>query len=171
MNRIQASTIIYLGAIASTLVVLFVLMFDRFTYYDYEVTQCAAGDATLHVRLTGSYDPSRPRTRASPYNLFIEVSGVDDKHAITSVSVRPASPGLSQMFPSMERFEGGGSGASDVSFRLLSTGLPLGYDDQLIEGTILGELPGEQPKRFSCLVGRDLHSEWRAPWMDAFMSV
>jgi len=92
LNRIQASTIIYLGAIASTLVVLFVLMFDRFTYYDYKVTQCAAGDATLHVRLTGSYDPSRPRTRASPYNLFIAVSGVDDKHAITSVSVRPASP-------------------------------------------------------------------------------
>lgn len=171
MNRVQASTVLYLGAIVSTLVVLFVLLFDRFTYYDYEVAQCAAGDATLHVRLTGSYDPSRPRTRSSPYNLFIEVSGVDDKHAVTSASVRPASRGLSRLFPPMERFEGGGSGTSDVSFRLLSTGLPLGYEDQLIEGAILGGLPGEQPLRFACLIRRNFHSEWRAPWIDAFMSV
>jgi len=171
MNKAQASTGIYLVAIASTLAVLFVLLFDRYTYYDYEVTQCTAGDATLHVRLTGSYDPSRPRTRSSPYNLFIEVSGVDDNHEITRVSIRPASPGGSQLFPSMERFEGGGSGANDAAFRLLSTGLPLRYEDQLIEGAVLGELPGEQPRRFSCLVRRDLHSEWRAPWLDAFMSV
>lgn len=171
MNRVQASTVIYLGAIASTLVVLFVLLFDRYTHYDYKVTQCAAGDATLHVRLTGSYDPSRPRTRSPPYNLFIGVSGVDDNHVITRVSVRPASPGGSQLFPSMERFEGGGTGASDVAFRLLSTGLSLGYEDQLIEGAILGELPGEKPRQFSCLVRRDFHGEWRASWIDAFMSV
>jgi len=31
MNRVQASTVIYLGAIASTLVVLFVILFDRYT--------------------------------------------------------------------------------------------------------------------------------------------
>lgn len=71
----------------------------------------------------------------------------------------------------MERFEGGGSGASDVAFRLLSTGLSLGYEDQLIQGASLGQLRDEHPTRFSCLVRRDLHSEWRAPWLDAFMSV
>jgi len=158
-------------ASVAALAALFLLVFDRFTYYDYHSAQCAAGDARLIARLTGSYDPSRPRTRAAPYRLTIEASGIDDRHSVSNVSVQMDSPGATQLTPSLERIERGEHDDSAVAFRLLSPPLKLEYEDQLLVGTVRSDYSDRPPVSFKCAIRRNFHREWRWPWFDAWMSI
>src|SRR5690554_4990572 len=72
MSRFQKYgifTFIGMGAIA----VLFLLIFDRYTYEDYLEGSCDDGGGQLVAELVGRFDPERSRVRGSPYNLKFKV--------------------------------------------------------------------------------------------------
>lgn len=164
---------IQLAASLAAAVVLFVLAFDRYSYRDYEVTRCQAGPVELVVRLDGSFDPEHPRERASPYDVRIEVTGPGQRDValeqvrLTSLaSGRTVDPGVTRAV------EVSGQGDDRSSVVYSAAALALAYEDYVLAGAVVARHGGEtRSAAFSCPLNRQYHSEWRAPFWDALMSV
>lgn len=172
MGKLRTNgTVPLLLGIAAASALLFVLAFDRYTYHDYHEAYCTARDAKLRARLTGSYIPLAPHTRSSPYTLTIELSGVEFDYAVADVLLVPGAHGKGMRVTDLQQIDRDAPEGTAAPFWLLAENLPLDYQDQELSGKILGSSAGGTPIAFSCLFKKDPHREWRASWLDAFMSV
>lgn len=169
-KQIAFITLLVLGTAAGFLA-LFVLLFERYTYYDYTPVECHAGDARLHVTLSGRFGKDHPYTRSSPYTLSIEVAGAGTDHYVEQIKLIPSAPAATPLIPDFKRIDRVPTDDPAVSFWILAKPLELVYQDVTVEGELRSSAMMADDIPFSCSLSTSRHGEWRAPWFDALMSI
>jgi len=175
MPLLQKTTGILSLAIVVVLIVLFLLVFDRYTYYDYRASQCRGDGGRLVAELVGRFERETPRVRGGPYYLRLEVMpGAGD--VAGSVDVKRLA---------LASMNSGGvltPAGSDLHFRRVrksddavlfaSNDLKLPYEDYRLTGVLVdGSSATGRTAAFSCTLLRQHWREWRIPLLDALMSV
>ncbi|WP_312316910.1 hypothetical protein [Stenotrophomonas sp.] len=171
MRNESGSIVVLLLGIATGLIVLWVMLFDRYTYYDYRPAECGVGGIGLHVRLTGEFSSRQPALRASPYRLSIEASDLSPGDRLEDIALTPRGAPADPVVPSIYPYELDSTHAPGGTLQLVTRPLPLEYSDYTLVGKLRREISDVRPVRLSCLIERHYHSEWRSPWFDALMSV
>lgn len=169
-KQVAFITLLVLGA-AAGLLVLFVLLFERYAYYDYTPVDCRAGDARLHVTLSGRFGKDHPHTRSSPYTLSIEVSGAGTDQNMERIKLIQSAPASTPLTPEFKRIDRMPTDDPAVSFWILAKPLDLVYQDVTVEGELRNRTKKADAIRFSCSLPTSPQKEWRAPWFDALMSI
>lgn len=171
MRKESGSIIVLLLGIATGLIVLWVMLFDRYTYYDYTPNDCEVGGVGLHVRLTGEFSSRQPALRASPYRLSIEASDLSPGDRLEDIVLIPRNVPAHPVLPSIDPYALEATQVPGGTLQLVTRPLPLEYSDYTVVGKLRREISDVTPVRFSCPIERHYHSEWRSPWFDALMSV
>ncbi|MBK0013741.1 hypothetical protein [Stenotrophomonas sp. S41] len=174
MKADHRTVLLWLLASLGACVLLFVLLFDRYSYYDYQKGKCeAAGPVELVVSLVGSFDSGRPRERSSPYYLRVEIVGenkgrVDLSEARLTSSKSRESVDLGDIRKTEVARQG-----DPVPVIVYSVdSLRLDYDDYVFEGAVATDPVGRSSSvAFTCSLTKSYRSEWRIPFWDALMSV
>ena len=174
MKADHRTVLLWLLASLGACVLLFVLLLDRYSYYDYQKGKCeSSGPVELVVSLVGSFGSDRPKERSSPYYLRVEVVGEKRERVVLS------EPRLTSS-ESKKRVDLGGIKRAEVARPgdpvpavVYSVGsLRLDYDDYVFEGAVVSEpTDGEGTVAFTCALTKSYRSEWRIPLWDALMSV
>ncbi|HYQ24424.1 hypothetical protein [Stenotrophomonas sp.] len=174
MKSDRRTAVLRLSASLAAAALLFVLLFDRYSYYDYHKGKCeAAGPVELVVSLVGNFDSGRTRERSSPYYLRVEIVGENEGRVVLS-EARLTS------LRSRERVDLGGIKRAEVARQgdpvpavvYSVDSLRLDYDDYVFEGPVATDPVGRSSSvAFTCSLTRSYRSEWRIPFWDALMSV
>lgn len=157
--------------IACAVAVLFVLVFDRYRYYDFSATSCDAGAVALTAGLIGDFGKRHATRRGSPYRLRMEATRPQGDARVFLDKVRLVSlrTGAIVMTNGGEMSAVSGRGNALV---LLGEPVDLSYDDYRVQGIMaVGDAGLPEDHDFVCVVKRNYRSEWRASWFDALMSV
>jgi len=171
MRTEPGSFILILLGIATGVFALWVMLFDRYTYYDYKPGECRVSGVVLQARLTGDFASRQPATRGSPYRLSIDVSNTLPGDSLEDVTLTPEDISARPVTPLLKRYDREPSDTSGKAFHLMSDPLPLAFESYTLTGTLRREPNSPEQLRFSCEIDRKYRSEWRAPWLDAWMSV
>jgi len=157
--------------IGCAIAVFFVLLFDRYRYYDFSKASCDAGSLPLTAELIGNFDAAHATSRGSPYRLRMEAKRPHGKAQVVLRDVRLVSLQSGAMVP-VKGGEMSASPSADDVVVLLGGPMQLSYDDYQIQGVIAaGDAGSLKDRDFACIVRRSYRSEWRASWLDALMSV
>lgn len=171
--RKESTTMALLGlaSIAAALT-LFVLIFDRYVYYDYRDTECKAGAVMLHASLVGDVSSRDHKGRTNLYTTRVWVTSSDRYFGLLNVSLsskqsgRQISVSDGQTVVDMDFYE------KSKRHAFLAQPVHIDYDDYTLSGTLRSLPPADEvDASFSCALDRHRHSEWRWPWLDAVMSV
>ncbi|WMJ68357.1 hypothetical protein [Stenotrophomonas sp. 24(2023)] len=169
----RRKTVWLLLASLAAAAVLFVLLFDRYSYDDYHERSCGADTVALDVRLSGSFTPARPQVRSSPYRLWI--GGLDEAGepvVLQDLRLVSQASGATLELGGIRRFEGEAAGHAAPAAVYLAEPLRLAYDDYLLQGTIVADRDGRSHSTaFTCALDRHPWSEWRNPRWDALMGI
>lgn len=173
MRNFKKSAGIYVLIGMGSLAALFVLIFDRYTYYDYQVGRCDGSGGQLVAELIGRFDYERPRTRGGPYNLKIKLmtGAVAEEANVQQLTLIAISPGRHPelgdkdlRFRKVEREDG------VVLFAVDDLKIP--YEDYRLTGEVVTDRKAAgEGSEFSCILQRKRWGEWRVPLIDVLMSV
>jgi hypothetical protein len=173
MKPDHRSVVLSLLASLGAIVLLLVLLFDRYSYYDYHEGKCKAGTVELVVSLVGTFGSDRPEERSSPYYLRVEVVGEKKDRVVLSEARLTSSESRKNVdLGGIKRVEVARQGDLVPAVVYLADSLRLEYDDYVFEGGVVAESIGRNGEvAFTCPLTRNYRSEWRIPWWDALMSV
>lgn len=172
MTKLQSSDVVFWLAVVAAVAVLFFLVFDRYTYYDYHLGRCDGGDGKVIAELVGRFEIERPAVRGGPYNLKIKfVEG-----PLASESIRTQGLVLTTQAPGRAVVNLQGSDVRKVVredgvllFALDNLEIP--YQDYRLTGEVIGQSAAVEGEMFSCMLMRNRWGEWRVPLIDKLMSV
>lgn len=161
-----------LGSLAAV-VLLFLIVFDRYSYYDYHEVTCDAGSTQWVAGLFGSFGLDRPRERSAPYYLRVELVGADgDRTVISGLRLTSLASDVTVDLSTIKRIELERPNGSTPTVVYLANALRLDYEDYVLTGTVGTDSTHEHARTgFSCSLVRNYSSEWRIYWWDALMSV
>ncbi|WP_157835139.1 hypothetical protein [Xanthomonas sp. SHU 199] len=150
----------------------FLILFDRYTYYDYNIGACDDKRLGLVANLVGSFGSDHPRKRSSPYYLRIEAAS-ENKGRLTIGKVGMTSVASKKRvdLDKGERIEIKDSRGSVLSVVYLVDSLSIEYDDYFLHGVIERSANKDESIAFSCRFNRNEWTEWRVPLWDALMSI
>lgn len=173
MKPDHRAVVLWLLASLGAVVLLFVLLFDRYSYYDYHEGKCEAGSVELVVSLVGSFGSDRPKERSSPYYLRVEVVGEKKGRVVLSEARLTSSESKKNVdLGGIKRVEVARQGDLVPAVVYLVDSLRLEYDDYVFEGVVVAEPIGRNGAvAFTCSLTRSYRGEWRIPLWDALMSV
>ncbi|MGH8038247.1 MAG: hypothetical protein ACREPD_10925 [Stenotrophomonas sp.] len=172
MSESVRYTILMVLAIVGALLTLFVMLFDRYHYYDYETAKCKAGPVIVEAMLVGDAYEDDPATGPTPYRLSLSANGDGGQYTLSGVTLTSSQSRGRIAVPSAEATWGADARTSLPENGLLSQTLRLSYDDYTLDGMIHASTDDDHPAVvFSCALKRNHRSEWRASWLDAWMSV
>lgn len=154
-------------------ILLFVLLLDRYSYYDYQKVKCEAGSVDLVVNLIGSFGSDRSKERSSPYCLRAEVVGENRERVVLSEARLTSSESKKSVdLGGIKRAEVAWQGDPVPAVVYSVDALRLDYDNYVFEGVVVSEpTDGEGTVAFTCALTNSYRSEWRIPLWDALMSV
>jgi len=159
-------------AIVGALLTLFVMVFDRYHYYDYETAECKAGPVIVQARLVDDAYEDDPTTGPTPYRLSLTANGGGSQYTLSGVTLTSSQSRGRIAVPSVDATSRAHAGTGLPENVLLSQTLRLSYDDYTLDGVLHASTDDEHPAVvFSCALKRNYRSEWRASWLDAWMSV
>ncbi len=174
MKSDRRTAVLRLSASLAAAALLFVLLFDRYSYYDYHKGKCeAAGPVELVVSLVGNFDSGRTRERSSPYYLRVEIVGENKGRVVLSEERLAASePRATVDLGGIKRAEAARQGDLGPPVVYLADSLRLQYDDYMFDGVVAADPVGRSSSvAFTCTLIRRFRSEWRITFWDALMSV
>jgi hypothetical protein len=172
MSESSRHTILMVLAIVGALLTLFVMLFDRYHYYDYETAKCRAGPVIVEARLVDDAYEDDPATGPTPYRLNLSTNGGGSQYTLSGVTLTSSQSRGLIVVPSVEATSGADAGTGLPENVLLSQTLRLSYDDYTLDGMLHASTQDNHPAvAFSCVLKRNYRSEWRASWLDAWMSV
>jgi hypothetical protein len=159
-----------LAALTSAL--LFVLIFDRYSYYDYREAHCRAGSVEAVANLIGSFGEDRETDRASPYYLRIRVVGqTENDVAIGGITLTSSVSKQVQNLGEVKRIVvEGGEGGRDTTVYLIDS-LHLDYGNYVLRGLVTGPADATPRSAFTCTIETNYRNEWRMSWWDELMGV
>lgn len=173
MRADHRAVLLLLLASLGASVLLFVLLLDRYSYYDYQRAKCEAGSVDLVVSLVGSFGSDRPKERSSPYYLRVEVVGEKRERVVLSEARLTSSESKKSVdLDGIKRAEVARPGDPVPAVVYSVDSLRLDYDNYVFEGAVVSEpTDGEGTVSFTCALTKSYRSEWRIPLWDALMSV
>lgn len=173
MKADRRTVLLLLLASLGASVLLFVLLLDRYSYYDYQSAKCEAGSVDVVVSLVGSFGSDRPKERSSPYYLRVEVVREKRERVVLSEARLTSSESKKRVdLGGIKRAEVARQGDPVPAVVYSVDSLRLDYENYVFEGAVVSEpTDGEGTVAFTCALTKSYRSEWRIPLWDALMSV
>lgn len=173
MRADHRTVLLLLLASLGASVLLFVLLLDRYSYYDYQRAKCEAGSVGLVVSLVGSFGSDRPKERSSPYYLRVEVVGEKrGRVALSEARLTSSESKRSVDLVGIKRAEVARQGDPVPAVVYSADSLRLDYDNYVFDGVVVSEpTDREDAVTFTCALTKRYRVEWRISLWDVLMSV
>ena len=160
-------------AIAIGIVALFLLLFQKYEYYDYQAAELSEPPIVVRANFFGGFNTSSPHIRSGPYSLGVVIAAEEADVArgmvLSDVIVRSSSSKREVRLPiaiKTELKDGGGATEIVHSFR----NLDLPYEDYEFRATVTSASGGVRPLVISLKIRKKDSFEWRVPLWDMLMS-